>query len=66
MNKFGHLLILLFGIMTGCIDKQPQLKNNILKIDLDADYPSKDLAIQELMDVEYIALETSGDVVCEG
>jgi hypothetical protein len=59
--------IILFIMMacTGC--KQSGIQgNDIITVDVTTKYPKKDLILQDFMDVEYIALETNDDFLCEG
>lgn len=49
---------LLLGLgATGC--KQADKTDTLLTVDVKADYPEKEVTLQEFMDVEYIPLETN-------
>ena len=60
------LFLLIFFLIVGCTDKKPHFCDDVLEVDLNDDYSKKDLVLQDLMDVEYIPLETADDFVCEG
>lgn len=55
-------------MMEGCGgNRQSYNKNDaFIAVDLRASYPQKELILQDFMDVEYIALETSGEFLCQG
>ncbi len=58
------MVIVLF-VIAGC--KQSGSQNNeLVTVDVTANYPKKELILQDFMDVEYIPLETNGDFVCQG
>ena len=40
--------------------------NDFITVDVTANYPKKELVLQEFMDVEYIPLETGGEFYCQG
>lgn len=49
----------------GC--KHSSIQNdNFITVDVTANYPIKELILQDLMDVEYIPLETTDKSVCQG
>lgn len=56
---------LLLGLgTTGC--KQADKTDTLLTVDVKADYPEKEVTLQEFMDVEYIPLETNDEFVTQG
>lgn len=59
------MLLALVGCMGVAIGPLP-LSITLLGIDVMADYPEKELILQDLMDVEYIALETTDDFITKG
>jgi len=52
------MLLALVGCM-GCGNRSASSVDNLIRVDVMADYPEKELILQDLMDVEYIALETT-------
>jgi len=58
------LAIILLATMTGCGRKQ--LSDIIITVDVTKSYPEKRLILQDFMDVEYIALETTDEFVTQG
>ena len=60
----GTLTLLSLMGMFGC--KQQETVEALMTLDVKADYPEKELILQALMDVEYIALETTDDFITKG
>ncbi|WP_352423112.1 6-bladed beta-propeller [Proteiniphilum sp.] len=60
------LAIILFQItgIVGC--KQSGTQNDLITVDVTANYPKKELILQDFMDVEYIPLETNDEFVTQG
>jgi len=66
MNKINSILvIILLAIIAGCGGNK-QSTDDFITVDVTANYPKKELILQDFMDVEYIALETSDDFVTQG
>jgi hypothetical protein len=65
-NQITTLTIILFIItgIGGC--KQSDTHNELVTVDVMANYPEKKLILQDFMDVEYIALETNDPFVTQG
>ena len=59
------MLLALVGCM-GCGNRSASSVDNLIRVDVMADYPEKELILQDLMDVEYIALETTDDFITKG
>jgi hypothetical protein len=55
-------------MMEGCGGNRQSGNENdtFITVDVRASYPEKELILQDFMDVEYIALETSDDFLCQG
>ena len=53
-------MFLLTGGMVGCGTSSTQEKEDLIVVDVSKDYPKKELILQDLFDVEYIPLETTG------
>ena len=50
-------------ILMGCgVDKS----DSLVTVDVTANYPKKELVLQDFMDVEYIPLETNDEFLCQG
>lgn len=62
------ILAILLLAMGGCkINNQSDNgDSSFITVDIEADYPQKKLDLQDLMEVEYIALQTSDDFLCQG
>ena len=56
--------ILLFAL-AGC-GKDKQSTDELVTINVSKDYPEKELILQDIMDVEYIALETTDEFITHG
>lgn len=60
----GALALLLVAAMSGC--KPSEADGAFVTIDVKADYPEKEWVVQDLLDVEYIPLETNDEFVTQG
>jgi hypothetical protein len=56
------MILLLAG---GCAEKK-QPEGELITVDVTANYPQRELILQDFMDVEYIPLETSDEFICQG
>ena len=61
----GGIAIILLGVLSGC-DAHKQAKDELIVVDVSKSYPKKDLILQDFMDVEYVALETSDEFLTQG
>lgn len=52
-------------LMTGC-EGNKQSTDNLITVDVIANYPEKELILQDFMDVEYIPLETTDEFITAG
>lgn len=52
-------------VMAGCGEGK-QSTDDVITIDVNASYPEKELVLQDLMDVEYISLESTDEFVTHG
>ncbi len=59
-------VIMLLAVMTGCGEGKKQSTDDVVTVDVVANYPEKELILQDLMDVEYIALETTDEFITQG
>ena len=58
--RYSYIFLGLFlFIISGCIKEKEQSDNDFITIDITDNYPLKELILQDIMDVEYIALETN-------
>ena len=46
--------------------KDKQSTDELVTINVNKDYPEKELILQDIMDVEYIALETTDEFITHG
>jgi len=60
------ILIILLVILDGCGGGHKQSTDDLITVDVTASYPKKELILQDLFDVEYIALETNDEFVNQG
>ena len=59
------VLSVLVGIgIVGC--QQSEISESLVTIDVKADYPEKELTLQNFMEVEYIPLETNDEFITQG
>lgn len=66
MNKYHLSLTIIFIIIfTGCKNKTSE-SNNYIFIDVMKEYPQKELALQDIFDIEYIQLETTDEFMTTG
>lgn len=68
MKKLNILSLLLLLVIGGC-KKSNQSGNGsdaFISVNVKDNYPSKELILQDFMDVEYIALDTSDEFLCQG
>ncbi|MBC8601742.1 6-bladed beta-propeller [Parabacteroides acidifaciens] len=65
MKKINSLLIATLFALAGCGDSKPPTED-LITVDVTANYPKKELVLQDFMDVEYIPLETTDEFVCQG
>lgn len=65
MKKVNFLLIFTLFALAGCGDSKPPTED-LITVDVTANYPKKELVLQDFMDVEYIPLETTDEFVCQG
>ena len=60
-NLFSAITFLF--IMVACVGPKDQLEYDLISVDVNAKYPKKELILQDFMDVEYIALESSDEYI---
>ena len=68
MKRINVILVAILIIMTGCGgQKQSDNQNDeYITVDVNTNYPKKELILQDFMDVEYIPLETNDEFLCQG
>lgn len=54
----------LYMAMIGCVEKQD--KQDVISVDIKSDYPERLLTLQDIAEVEYVALETTDEFVTHG
>lgn len=66
MNKFCMIFIssFLMIFLSACLENKQA--DDFVTIDVTANYPLKELILQNFMDVEYIPLETTDSILCSG
>jgi len=63
MKQVSSILLVL--ILTGCGGAAPSA-DALITVDVTKKYPQKELILSDIMDVEYVALETTDEFVCQG
>ncbi|MGL5705794.1 MAG: 6-bladed beta-propeller [Tannerellaceae bacterium] len=58
--------IILLIIMSGCGKANKNLSDDCITVNVSKDYPKKELILQDVMDVEYVALETTDEFITHG
>lgn len=57
--------IMLLAVLAGC-GGDKQSADEFITVDVTAHYPEKELILQDFMDVEYVALETTDEFITQG
>jgi hypothetical protein len=68
MNRGIIILVIFLLVLIGCGGNRQSgnESEDFITVDVKATYPKKELILQDFMDVEYIALETTGEFLCQG
>ena len=66
MKKLTDIAVIVLLVMTGCGGGNKQSTDDFITIDVTKNYPEKELILQDFMDVEYIALETTDEFLTQG
>ena len=64
MKPTDTLLLITVLAITGCGEHKQS--DTIITVNVTENYPKKELILQDFMDVEYIALETTDEFLCDG
>jgi len=59
------LAVILLMVLAGCGGNK-QSNDDLIIVDVSKSYPKKELILQDFMDVEYIALETTDEFLTQG
>jgi hypothetical protein len=65
MKRINTIMAILLFTMAGCGGNKPS-DNELITVDVTANYPKKELILQDFMEVEYIPLETNDEFVTQG
>jgi len=65
MIRVNTMFVMILFVITGCVSNK-QSTDAIISVDVTANYPKKDIILQDFMNVEYIALETNDEFLCQG
>lgn len=65
MNKLNFILVSFILALSGCSGNK-LTSDECITIDVATNYPEKKLNLQDFMDVEYIPLETTDNILCAG
>ncbi|MCD7711261.1 MAG: 6-bladed beta-propeller [Firmicutes bacterium] len=66
MKKLLVILITILLGVTGCEERKQIDGNELIVVDVTARYPKKEVALQDILDVEYIPLETNDEFIHQG
>ena len=66
MKRANSILVIILLMMTGCGEGSKQTTNDFITVDVTHSYSTKELILQDFMDVEYVALETADEFLCQG
>jgi hypothetical protein len=65
MKKTNTILAIILFALTGCGGNR-QSADDLITVDVTKSYPEKELILQDFMDVEYVALETTDEFLTQG
>jgi hypothetical protein len=65
MKKVNAIMAILLFTMAGCGENK-QSADELITVDVTANYPKRELILQDFMDVEYIPLETNDEFITMG
>lgn len=65
-GKFVSVFVLLSTLLIGCDGGSQPQTDACITVDVTADYPEKELYIQDMADVEYVPLETTDTFITHG
>ena len=68
MKRINVILAVVLFVMSGCEGRKQSgnQSDDLITVDVTANYPKKELILQDFMDVEYVALETSDEFLNQG
>jgi len=77
MKRNSSMMVVILILLAGCGGSRKSNTSNddsnsvssrdtFITVDVSKQYPKKELILQDIMDVEYIALESSDEFVCQG
>lgn len=58
--------VFLMALCAGCGNSHQEKETGIITVDVHDDYPEKKLMLQDILEVEYIPLETSDEFITQG
>ena len=65
MKNVNFISVIIILLITGCGGKT-QSTDDFISVDVTKSYPKRELILQDFMDVEYVALETTDDFLNQG
>ncbi len=66
MERLKSVLATILILITGCENSYQRGADDLIIVDVTANYPKKEVILQDILDVEYIPLETNDDFVTQG
>ena len=58
--------VFLMALCAACGNSNKEKETGLIRVDVHADYPEKKLILQDLLEVEYIPLETNDEFITQG
>ena len=65
LSSVGIITVVLLLVLAGC-GEHKQSNDDLIVVDVSKSYPKKELLLQDFMDVDYIALETTDEFLTQG
>lgn len=59
------ILLIILAVLSSCGERKQQSSDDIITMDVTANYPKKELILQDFMNVEYVPLETTDEFVTQ-
>ena len=64
-KRIAITILVMTSVLLGCKQSGTE-SDGLITVDVNKNYPKKELILQDFMDVEYIPLETNDEFICQG